>query len=137
MKYLTKFDDTGKRLSSYAIDSTMTDERYDELTTEGYVEISEEDWNYYVGNKGTGANGTGYIRGTDGNPTDAPAYVPSKDELLTQLDTDYNRQKAVLSEQYTSAMMTEDTDLADEVKAELTALNEWYDEEYEKIAGGE
>jgi hypothetical protein len=34
-------------------------------------------------------------------------------------------------------MMTDDAELADEVKAELTALNEWYDEEYEKIVGEE
>lgn len=62
---------------------------------------------------------------------------PTIEEQLAQLDADYNRQKSVLSEQYTSAMMADDIELADEVKAELTALNEWYDEEYEKIVGGE
>ena len=71
-----------------------------------------------------------------------PAYIEAKakeekDKALAQLDNDYNTQKAVLSEQYTSAMMADDEELADEVKAELTALNEWYDEEYAKIVGEE
>ena len=33
-------------------------------------------------------------------------------------------------------MMVDDTELASELKAELLSLNEWYDEEYEKITGG-
>ena len=60
-----------------------------------------------------------------------------KQKALSDLDNDYNQQKAILSEQYTSAMMADDAELADEVKAELTALNEWYDEEYAKIVGEE
>lgn len=73
---------------------------------------------------------------------DNPDYIKAKEkhdkeEALAMLDADYNQQKAILSEQYTSAMMADDAELADEVKAELTALNEWYDEEYEKIAGEE
>lgn len=82
------------------------------------------------------AGGKTYLSDTD------PAYIEAKaqegkDKALSDLDTDYNTQKAILSEQYTSAMMADDAELADEVKAELTALNEWYDEEYEKIAGEE
>ena len=61
---------------------------------------------------------------------------PSIDEQLAELDSNYNTQKASISEQYTSAMMVDDTELASELKAELIALNEWYDEEYEKITGG-
>ena len=58
------------------------------------------------------------------------------DEQLAELDSNYNTQKASISEQYTSAMMVDDTELASELKAELLSLNEWYDEEYEKITGG-
>jgi hypothetical protein len=35
------------------------------------------------------------------------------------------------------AMLTDDTELADELKAELVALNEDYDKAYEEIVGGE
>jgi hypothetical protein len=62
---------------------------------------------------------------------------PTTEEKIAALDADYNQQKAILSEQYTSALMADDAELADEVKEELTALNEWYDEEYEKIVGEE
>ena len=71
-----------------------------------------------------------------------PAYIEAKkqekkEKAIAKLDTQYNTQKAVLSEQYTSAMLADDTELADEVKTELMALNEWYDTEYKKIAGEE
>ena len=61
---------------------------------------------------------------------------PTTDEQLAELDSNYNTQKASISEQYTSAMMVDDTELASELKAELIALNEWYDEEYQKIING-
>ena len=69
------------------------------------------------------------------HPASAPPE-PTIDEQLAELDSNYNTQKASISEQYTSAMMVDDTELASELKAELLSLNEWYDEEYEKITGG-
>lgn len=82
------------------------------------------------------AGGKTYLSDTD------PAYIEAKkqekkEKAIAELDTQYNTQKAVLSEQYTMAMLADDTELADGVKTELTALNEWYDEEYTKIAGEE
>jgi hypothetical protein len=62
---------------------------------------------------------------------------PSKEEKLEALDAQYNTDKAVLSEQYTMAMLTDDNELAEELKAELVALNEDYDKAYEEIVGGE
>lgn len=69
------------------------------------------------------------------HPAPAPPE-PTIDEQLAELDSNYNTQKASISEQYTSAMMVDDTELASELKAELLSLNEWYDEEYKKITGG-
>lgn len=68
----------------------------------------------------------------------ADGYLKAKAEeekqvAIAQLDSKYNTDKASLSEQYTSAMMADDTELADEIKAELIALNEWYDTDYAKI----
>ncbi|WP_295155136.1 hypothetical protein [Selenomonas sp. AE3005] len=73
---------------------------------------------------------------------DNPDYIEAKKahdkaEALAQLDAQYNTDKAVLSEQYTMAMLTDDTELAEELKAELIALNEDYDKAYEEIVGGE
>jgi hypothetical protein len=138
MTYLCKFDDDGKRIATVVSGVHFnTDEEKADYIADGYIETSDDDYAYYVGNKGTGANGTGYIRGEDGKPTDAPAYVPSVEEQLAQLDAQYNADKAVLSEQYTMAMLTDDTELAEELKAELVALNEDYDKAYEEIVGGE
>ena len=82
------------------------------------------------------AGGKTWLSQTEQGYIDAKAAEERK-KAIAKLDTQYNTQKAVLSEQYTSAMMAEDTELADEVKTELMALNEWYDTEYKKIAGEE
>lgn len=126
MNYLTKFDSSGKRITSYPLDDSMTDKQYAELINEGYIEISEEDWNYYVGNKGQGKNGTGYIRGKDGKPTDAPAYVPSKEEQLAQLDSQYNADKAELTQYFAEAVLADDTETQSELRQELEELNAEY-----------
>ena len=39
MNYLTKFDSNGKRITSYPLDDTITDERYAELIGEGLIEL--------------------------------------------------------------------------------------------------
>lgn len=93
MYYLCKFDETGKREAS--IPSTMID-RYggeEKLTREGYIKITTDDYQYYVGNKGAGNNGTGYIRDTEtGKPVSAPARVITLEEqanaLKSACDTD-------------------------------------------------
>ena len=43
----------------------------------GCMEISDEDYQHYVGNRGTGDNGTGYIRDPKtGKPVSAPPAPP-------------------------------------------------------------
>lgn len=135
MNYLTKFDDSGKRITSYPMDETIGEERYNELINDGYVEISEEDWNYYVGNIGNGKNGTGYIRGADGKPTDAPPYEPTTDEKIAALDAQYNADKTDLLNAYQTAQIYGDTDTMESLKADLQALDDQYDDDYEKIVG--
>ena len=77
-----------------------------------------------------------WLSQTEQGYIDAKAAEERK-KAIAKLDTQYNTQKAILSEQYTSAMLADDTELADEVKKELMTLNEWYDTEYKKIAGEE
>lgn len=123
--YLCKFDADGRRTETL-LACEFTEEEKAEKIADGYIEISEEDWNYYVGNKGNGANGTGYVRGADGKPTDAPAYVPTKDEKLAALDSQYDNDKAELTRYFTEAALAGDTDMQEELCAELEELNTEY-----------
>ena len=82
------------------------------------------------------AGGKTWLSDTDEGYIEAKKQK-EKDKALAELDSRYNTDKAVLSEQYTMAMLTDDTELAEEIKAELVALNEDYDKAYEEIVGGE
>lgn len=135
MNYLTKFDSNGKRITSYPLDNTLTDDKKAELIADGYIEISEEEWSHYVGNKGDGKNGTGYIRGADGKPTDAPAYVPTKAEKIAALDAQYEADKAELSKYYVEAALSGNTDAQTDIKTELDALTSDYDKKRAGIEG--
>jgi hypothetical protein len=65
---------------------------------------------------------------------------PTPEEIIEQklaaLDTQYNSDKAILMSQYTEAVIDDDSELMASVKAELTALREQYDKDYEDIIGG-
>lgn len=85
--YLMKFDEEGKKIS--AVPWVLADDwgGVEKLKNEGYIEVSDEDWNYYTGNCGDGDNDTGYIRDSiTGKPISAPARVikRSKQMLLKQ-----------------------------------------------------
>lgn len=62
---------------------------------------------------------------------------PTTDEKIAKLDAQYNADKADLLTAYQTAQLYGDTDTMDSLKADLTALDEQYDEDYEKIVGGE
>ena len=69
--FFARFDDSGTCRAIY-LPGTKSEE---ELA--GCVEISDEDWAYYVGSRGAGDNGTGYIRdATTGKPVSAPPAPP-------------------------------------------------------------
>ena len=70
------------------------------------------------------------------HPTPPPPE-PTKEEKLAMLDADYNQQKQDLINEYTDAQIHGDTDTIALVQEEMTALDEWYDEEYRKIEEGE
>lgn len=93
MKYLARFSADGKRETSIPCDATLTDEQKRVLLAEGYVEITEEDFAHYIGNRGKGKNGTGYIRGKDGQPTDAPPMVKHLDEVKAEKLAEFKRSR--------------------------------------------
>jgi len=135
--YLCKFDDDGKRTITMPIDITMTDESVTQYIANGYEKITAEDWNYYIGNIDNGKNGTGYIRDKDGKPTDAPAHVPTKNEQLAALDSQYDSDKAELTRYFTDALLAGDTDTQEELKAELLELDADYKEQRKEIEEGD
>ena len=50
-----------------------TDEERQTYITDGYIPISDEEYQHYIGNRGMGDNGAGYIRDTKtGKPVSAP-----------------------------------------------------------------
>ena len=133
-KYLCKFDNKGYRRETY-LSCEYTDEQRKAMLADGYVEISEEEWNYYVGNKGMGDNGTGYVRDAKtGKPVSAPAYVPTKEEKLAQLDAKYDSDKAQLREYIGNALLLGDDELISDLRAEMTALDEVYESDRGAIA---
>ncbi len=133
--YLCKFDENGRRTETLLTCEYSEEEKAEKLA-EGYIEISEEDWNYYVGNKGQGKNGTGYIRGADGKPTDAPAHVPTTEEQLAQLDSQYNADKAELTQYFAEAVLADDSETQAELRAELEELNAEYTAKRKEIEEG-
>lgn len=133
--YLCKFDTNGRR-GETLLTCEFTEEEKSQKIADGYIEIDEDEWSYYVGNKGNGKNGTGYIRGADGKPVDAPAYVPTKEERLSQLDAQYDSDKDVLAKYYLDAVLSGNTDLQGELKAELDSLNTQYEAARKEIEEG-
>lgn len=132
--YLAKFDENGNRITTL-LACEYTEEQKSQMYADGFVDLSEEDWNYYVGNMGTGDNGTGYIRDkATGKPVSAPPpAAPSKEQRIGQLDAQYAADKAAIMEYFLEAIATGNTDLTAELTAELKTLNANYDAEVEAI----
>ena len=134
--YLSKFDATGHRTASVPVDITLSDTRKSELLADGYIEISKEDWEYYIGAHGSGDNGTGYIRDPKtGKPVSAPAYVPTTAEKVVALDNQYAADKKTLASYYLDAALAGDTDTQNALRDEMTALNEQYDADVKALKG--
>ena len=134
--YLSKFNSTGHRTVSVPVDITLSDTQKAELLADGYIEISKEEWEYYIGVRGNGDNGTGYIRDPKtGKPVSAPAYVPTMAEKVAALDNQYETDKKTLASYYLDAALAGDTDVQDALRAEMAALNEQYDADVKAVKG--
>jgi hypothetical protein len=80
------------------------------------------------------ANGKTWLSDTDEGYIEAKAQE-EQEKALAQLDAQYNADKADLLTAYQTAMLYGDTDTMESLKADLVALDEQYDEDYEKIVG--
>lgn len=131
--YLCKFDFDGHRIATVAAGIHFsTAEEKQKYLDDGYIEISDDDYAYYVGNRGTGANGTGYIRGADGKPTDAPAVVVTTEQNQASIAADYESQIGELKDALATATLAGDDTLIAELKAEYAEVKT----EYEKSLKG-
>ena len=83
MSYLAKFDTDGHRANTVVSGVHYTsDEEQQKYLDAGYISISDEDYQHYVGNRGMGDNGAGYIRDPEtGKPVSAPPAPPVETEL--------------------------------------------------------
>ena len=82
MEYLAKFDAAGRRETTIVKDvHYASDEERQKYINDGYIPISDEDYQHYIGNRGAGDNGTGYIRDSKtGKPVSAPPVPPVEEE---------------------------------------------------------
>ena len=71
---LSKFDAQGKRTETVIAGiHYATNEERQAYIDDGYIPITDEDYQHYIGNRGAGDNGTGYIRdAVTGKPVSAP-----------------------------------------------------------------
>ena len=89
---LAKFDAQGRRLATvlFGIHYTADEERQ-KYINDGYIPISDEEYQQYIGNRGAGANGTGYIRDPKtGKPVSAPP-APTVEEEPQEPPVDLER----------------------------------------------
>ena len=82
-EYLAKFDAAGHRETTVVSGiHYATDEERQKYIDDGYIPISDEDYQHYIGNRGAGNNGTGYIRDPKtGKPVSAAPAPPVEAEL--------------------------------------------------------
>ena len=82
IKYLCKFDEEGNRTETYVTGIHFTDET-DEFVqqklADGFIWVSDEDYNNLLGNN---ADNQVYVRNSDGTFKPKPPYVPTAEELL-------------------------------------------------------
>ena len=83
LEQLSKFDTQGVRVATVLSGvHYMDDDERQAYLDDGYIPITDEDFQHYIGNRGMGDNGTGYVRDPKtGKPVSAPPAPPVEAEL--------------------------------------------------------
>ena len=136
--YLAKFDKNGYRTATF-LACEYTEEQKAEMYADGFVDLSEEDWNYYVGNMGAGDNGTGYIRDAEtGKPVSAPpAPKPSKAQRISQLEKDFESARFTIGTYYMEAVLDGNVEVQKDLQGELAELKEQFESDVAAIMSEE
>ena len=122
-EYLAKFDAAGHRETTVVSGvHYTTDEERQTYIDDGYIPITDEDYQHYVGNRGMGDNGTGYIRDPKtGKPVSAPPAPPVEAELQ-EPPVDEERLAAFEAMAAQEARLVAQGERIAAVEAELSAL---------------
>ena len=136
--YLAKFDENGNRTTTL-LACEYTDKQKSQMYADGFVDLSEEDWNYYVGNMGAGDNGTGYIRdAVTGKPVSAPpAPKPSKAQRIAQLEKGFESARFTIGTYYVEAVLDGNVEVQKDLQGELSELKEQFESDVAAIMSEE
>lgn len=120
-EYLAKFDAVGHRETTVVSGvHYATDEERQKYLEDGYIVISDEDYQHYIGNRGMGDNGTGYIRDPKtGKPVSAP---PAVEEEPQEPPVDEERLAAFEAMAAQEARLVAQGERIAALEAELSAL---------------
>lgn len=117
MAYLARFDDGGACRAIYLPGTKSAEDLV------GCVEISDEEWAYYIGNRGMGDNSTGYIRDPKtGKPVSAPPAPPAVEEEPQEPPVDEERLAAFEAMAAQEARLVAQGERIAALEAELSAL---------------
>lgn len=135
--YVAKFNSRGSCMEIY--EDRMFPGVKEKMLADGYVEISEVERDYYVGNHGAGDNGTGYVRDmTTGKPVSAPpAPEPSVESKIERLSADYEKARFELGKYYMEAVLDGNVEVQKDLQVELTELTEQYESDVAAIMSEE
>jgi hypothetical protein len=132
--YLCKFDSAGKRISTLLVGvHYKTDAEKSAYVAAGYIEVSDDDYAYYAGNRGAGDHGIGYVRGTDGKPVSAAAYVQTTTDKADAITAAHATTINALKEAYATAMLAGDTSTATSIQADYVADQEAMKKELQEV----
>ena len=135
--YIAKFNSRGSCMEIY--EDNMFPEVKAEMLANGCIEISDTERDYYVGNMGTGDNGTGYIRdAVTGKPVSAPpAPKPSKAQRIAQLEQDFESARFTISTYYMEAVLDGNVEVQKDLQGELAELKEQFESDVAAIMSEE
>ena len=121
---LSKFDAHGVRIATVLSGVHYTsDEERQKYINDGYIPISDEDYQHYIGNRGAGDNGTGYIRDPKtGKPVSAPPAPPAVKEEPQEPPVDEERLAAFEAMAAQEARLVAQGERIAALEAELSAL---------------
>ena len=121
--YLSKFDNAGRIIGSKPLGMSMPESEQAKYEADGYIQISVEDWNTYMGNNGWGDNGTGYIRDPKtGKPVSAPPAPPAVEEEPQEPPVDEERLAAFEAMAAQEARLVAQGERIAAIEAKLSAL---------------
>ena len=120
---LSKFDTEGVRVSTVLSGvHYTTNEGRQGYINDGYIPISDEDYQHYIGNRGAGDNGMGYIRNPEtGKPVSAPP-APAVEPKPSEPVIDEERLAAFEAMAAQEARLVAQGERIAAMEAELSAL---------------